>query len=114
MNYPHAKNWNWHSGNRITFPSHIVKENGSETGRYVYDAPYNTKLPDYHRLDLSLDGHFKTRRGRSFGVNLSVYNAYNRKNASLALLTTDKDGNYSGLAYGLVPIIPTLSFNYRF
>ena len=107
-------NWNWHSGNRITFPSHIVKENGSETGRYVYDAPYNTKLPDYHRLDLSLDGHFKTRRGRSFGVNLSVYNAYNRKNASLALLTTDKDGNYSGLAYGLVPIIPTLSFNYRF
>ena len=107
-------NWNWHSGNRITFPSHIVKENGVAGGRYVYDAPYNTQLPDYHRLDLSLDGSFRTKRGRNLGVNLSVYNAYNRKNASLAFLTTDSEGNYSGLAYGLVPIIPTLSFSYRF
>ena len=107
-------NWNWHSGNRITFPSHIIKENGAETGRLAYDAPYNFQLPDYHRLDVSLDGHFKTRRGRTLGVNLSVYNAYNHKNASMALLSTDQDGNYQGLAYALVPIIPSLSVSYRF
>ena len=115
--HPHLSlqlNWNWHSGNRITFPSHIVKENGSADGRLVYDAPYNTQLPDYHRLDISLDGRFKTRRGRTLGLNLSVYNAYNHKNASMALLTTDKDGNYSGMAYALVPIIPSLSVSYRF
>ena len=30
------------------------------------------------------------------------------------MLDTDSNGNYYGLAYGLVPIIPTLSVGFKF
>lgn len=105
-------NWNFHSGNRITFPSHYIVVNGNR--RYLYDAPYNTALPAYHRLDLGADFLTEFRNGRSLKVNLSIYNAYNHLNASLAFLRTGKDGTFSGMAYGLVPVIPTFSVTYKF
>lgn len=105
-------NWNFHSGNRITFPSHYIVVNGNR--RYLYDAPYNTALPAYHRLDLGADFLTMFRNGRSLKVNLSIYNAYNHLNASLAFLRTGKDGTFSGMAYGLVPVIPTFSVTYKF
>ncbi|MBO4263371.1 MAG: TonB-dependent receptor plug domain-containing protein [Bacteroidales bacterium] len=106
-------NWNYHTGNRITFPTHEIAEAG-RSGWYVYDAPYNTKLPDYHRLDVGLDFLKTFPRGHSFKANLSVYNAYNHLNPALAFLEKDETGRFYGKAYGLVPIIPTLTFTYRF
>ena len=104
--------WNYHSGNRISFPSHYIEdENGR---RYLYDQPYNTRLPDYHRLDIGIDYAKTFRSGHSLKLNLSVYNAYNHLNAALAFLRTDSDGNFSGMAYGLIPVIPTLSATYKF
>ena len=104
--------WNFHSGNRITFPSHYVEdENGR---RYLYDQPYNTRLPAYHRLDAGAEYHKVLRSGNTFKMNISVYNAYNHLNASMAFLTTDEKGNFSGLALGMVPIIPTITFTYKF
>ena len=104
-------NWNYHSGNRITFPSHYIME-GSR--RFLYDAPYNTRLPAYHRLDLGIDFNKTFRNGHSLGVNLSIYNAYNHLNASLAFLETREDGTFYGMAYGLIPIIPTITATYKF
>jgi len=105
-------NWNYHSGNRITFPSHYIEVDGKK--RYLYDAPYNMQLPDYHRLDVGVDFTTVFRNGHSLKVNLSVYNTYNHLNASLAFLHTDKDGKFSGMAYGLIPIIPTFTVTYKF
>ena len=82
--------------------------------RYLYDAPYNMQLPDYHRLDVGVDFTTVFRNGHSLKVNLSVYNTYNHLNASLAFLRTDKDGKFSGMAYGLIPIIPTFTVTYKF
>lgn len=108
-------NWNWHSGNRITFPTHILQgTDGPLRDVYVYDAPYNTKLPDYHRLDTGVDFSRTNAKGRTIKLNLSIYNTYNHLNAVFAFLERDKAGNLSGMAYGLVPIIPTLSFTYQF
>ena len=105
-------NWNYHTGNRITFPSHFIVVDGEN--KYLYDAPYNTKLPDYHRLDLGVDYSTTFRNGHSLKLNLSIYNAYNHLNASMAFLETHADGSFSGLAYGLVPIIPTVTATYKF
>lgn len=106
-------NWNYHSGNRITLPSHVIKfEDG--TSSLLYQAPYNAKLPDYHRLDLGVDYTVPFSGDRKLNINLSVYNAYNHLNASFAMLDTDSKGEYIGTAYGLVPIIPTISVGYTF
>lgn len=106
-------NWNYHSGNRITIPSHVIHyEEGSSS--MLYQAPYNAKLPDYHRLDIGVDYRIFFKEGRMLNINLSIYNAYNHLNASFAMLDTDNDGNYIGMAYGLVPIIPTISVGYKF
>ena len=104
--------WNYHTGNRVTFPSHVVPSDGKV--RYLYDQPYNTQLPDYHRLDAGLEFATKFRNQHGLKVNLSVYNVYNHLNASLAFLKTGDDGSFSGMAYGLVPIIPTISATYKF
>ena len=106
-------NWNYHSGNRITLPSHVIQyEDG--TSALLYQAPYNAKLPDYHRLDIGVDYRIFFNQGRTLNFNLSIYNVYNHLNASFAMLDTDADGKYIGMAYGLVPIIPTLSVGYKF
>ncbi len=108
-------NWNWHTGNRITLPSHVVMSDGGMFDT-VYEAPFNAKLPDYHRLDLSVDYKWDiVEDGRHLlCFNLSIYNVYNHMNASFAMLDQDEKGNYRGMAYGLVPIIPTLSVSYKF
>ena len=105
-------NWNFHSGNRVTFPSHFIEKEGQRN--YIYDAPYNTQLPAYHRLDLGVDWAKTFGNGHSLSINLSVYNAYNHLNASLAFLESHADGTFSGMAYGLIPIIPTISATYKF
>lgn len=105
-------NWNYHSGNRVTFPTNVVTEDGDPM--FVYDKPYNTSLPDYHRLDAGFNFHKINRKGRHIITNLSVYNVYNRLNAAFALLDETPEGNYRGLAYGMVPIVPTLTFQYKF
>ena len=106
-------NWNYHTGNRITFPSHVVE--GADGGRrYLYDSPYNTRLPDYHRLDVGMEFATTFPRGQQIRVNLSVYNAYNHLNASMAFLETDEEGRFHGMAYGLVPMIPTLTATFAF
>ena len=106
-------NWNYHSGNRITLPSHVIYFHESHSNM-LFQAPYNTKLPDYHRLDIGADYRIFLPDRKQLAFNLSIYNVYNHMNASFAMLDTDSDGNYIGMAYGLVPIIPTLSASFKF
>ena len=106
-------NWNYHTGNRITLPSHVIQLESGFT-RMLYEAPYNAKLPDYHRLDVGADYRLTTKRGRLLTFSLSVYNVYNHLNASFAMLDQDENDKYIGMAYGLIPIIPTVSVSYKF
>ena len=109
-------NWNWHTGNRITLPSHVIMNGDGYYTTSVYEAPFNAKLPDYHRLDVSVDKKIDLLRDgtRWLCFNLSIYNVYNHMNASFAMLDEDEKGNYRGMAYGLIPIIPTLSASFKF
>ena len=106
-------NWNYHSGNRITLPTHVVNY-GTYASEMLYQAPYNASLPDYHRLDVGADFSKTLQNGRVLSLNISIYNVYNHLNAAFAMLDTDEKGNYIGKAYGLVPIIPTISLGFKF
>ena len=107
-------NWNYHTGNRITLPTHVIFYKQDAMTDMLFQAPYNAKLPDYHRLDIGADFTVPLKGGKSLDFNLSIYNVYNHLNASFAMLDHDAAGNYIGMAYGLIPIIPTLSAGFRF
>lgn len=106
-------NWNYHSGNRITLPSHVIQHDRG-TSSMLYEAPYNAKLPDYHRLDVGADFRIHAGEKTELDFNLNIYNVYNHMNAAFAMLDTDEKGNYIGMAYGLVPIIPTIGATLKF
>ena len=97
----------------------------------IFPGWYPDRNDNRHKINLIASWHFAKhweafanwnyqdftttfRNGHGLKVNLSIYNTYNHLNASLAFLRTDKDGNFSGMAYGLIPIIPTFTVTYKF
>lgn len=107
--------WHFHSGNRTTIGTNLVREEEEDIHREpFFGEPNNLKYPDYHRLDVGLNWRKKTRRGNESIWNLSIYNVYCRMNAIQVVVEKDKDGNYYGMAHGLVPIVPTFSWTLKF
>ena len=111
-----AVNWVYSSGNPVTFP----------VGRYeygnmivpIYSNRNEYRLPDYHRMDVSVTYKFgvdKTRGLRS-ELNLSVYNIYNRKNTWMLLFSQDEENPNVTIAEKvyLFPILPSITYNFYF
>lgn len=109
-------NWVYTTGSAVTFP----------TGRFqmgstiapVYSDRNTYRLPDYHRLDLSLTYKSKHKVDRKWHSdwNLSVYNAYYRKNPWVINFINDRnnpDETYAEMTY-LFGILPALTYNFRF
>ncbi|MBK9292380.1 MAG: TonB-dependent receptor [Bacteroidetes bacterium] len=108
--------WVYSTGSPVTFP----------TGRFVigstiapvYSDRNAYRLPDYHRLDLSATWKNKPKPGRKWEGewNLSVYNAYYRKNPWVINFVPDpKNPNvtYAEMTY-LFAIVPALTYNFKF
>ena len=105
--------WNYHTGSRVTMASHKTPE-----GEYLYLEPNNVKLPDYHRLDVGMNFVKNTKRGNISIWNLSIYNAYCRMNPIMAMDDYYNLGNVNiatfGTGLGIIPIIPTFSYTFKF
>lgn len=108
--------WVYSTGAPVTFP----------TGRFVYGNKVTPifserngyRMPDYHRLDLSLTLRDRERPGRKWHGewNLSIYNAYARKNAWVINFVQDESNpseTYAEMTY-LFSIIPSITYNFRF
>jgi len=133
--------WNFHSGNRVTTATQYVQgiydsseivgtdEDGNPQYRFfpqfVYESPNNIKLPDYHRLDIGLNIHKKTKRGNESVWNISVYNVYCRMNPLYAYVYQEglrdwdpsfkpENVHFKGKGVGIIPIIPTFSYTCKF
>lgn len=76
---------------------------------YYYPSLNNLRLPAYHRLDLGI--HYK-KQGKIGGHSISfdIFNAYNRKNPINMYYWL----NYSFKYNYLLPIIPSLTYTFRF
>jgi outer membrane cobalamin receptor len=111
-----AANWVYSTGNPVTFP----------VGRYeygnmivpIYSDRNDYRLPDYHRLDLSVTYKFgvdKTR-GLKSELNLSIYNVYNRKNTWMLFFSQDDEDPNITIAEKvyLFPILPSVTYNFYF
>lgn len=113
-------NWVYSTGAAVSFPVARYELEGLIVD-YYDDANRNgNRMPDYHRMDLSLTVKGKQRRRWQGSWNFSVYNAYNRYNAFTITFRekTDDDGNGLGemeaVQQTLFGIIPSVSYNFRF
>jgi len=107
--------WIYSTGSAVTFPSGRAEYGGTNFPIFTDRNAY--RMPDYHRLDLSLTWKSKDKPNKRFktDLNLSVYNVYNRKNAWVINFITDEDSGetYAEMTY-LFGIVPAITFNFKF
>ena len=121
-----SANWTYYTGSAITTPIGFYDYNG-------YTVPYygeknNDRLPDYHRLDLSLNWRLNKRTQRfNHSLIFGIYNFYNRRNPVSINFNKVKtrDGNYVVPAdvYGtnellttqmyLLGIVPSITYKFK-
>ena len=112
--------WVYGTGNAFTFGlDQYQLPNGIANSDFWYNEVEhieyrnNYRMPAYHRMDLSLNlSKEKTWGTRKW--SLSVYNAYNRKNPFYLYLDEKEDGTKGFNQISLFPIIPTLTYSFRF
>lgn len=108
--------WVYATGQPVTFPTGRYEYNGLIAP--VYSDRNDYRMPDYHRLDLSLTWKGKENPQKKWHSewNFSVYNAYNRKNAWAINFVQDEDNpkrTYAEKTY-LFSIIPAITYNFKF
>ncbi len=110
------------TGNAFTLPTGRVNVayGGSlfEGNYFVYENRNNVRLKDYHRLDVSAT-YRKKRRFFKWHYDselvLSLYNLYSRQNSYFVYFLVDPVTNEpKARQVSLLPIIPGISYNFKF
>ncbi len=126
--YPINKRWLFsadfvfYTGKPITIPSGriTVPVNGSlyDATYYDYTSRNNVRLRNYHRLDISFSNKKNVKLwGKKYEREwvLGAYNVYSRLNPYFVYLTTnDITKQPEARQVSLLPIIPSVSFNFKF
>ena len=112
----------FHTGNAFTMPTGLipVTGDGSLYDGYYYDysSRNNARLGVYHRLDISAS-YKKERKFFKWKYEselvFGAYNVYSRKNPYFVYLTVDPaSGQRKAVQVSLLPIIPSISYNFKF
>ncbi|OON68850.1 TonB-dependent receptor [Hymenobacter sp. CRA2] len=88
----------------------------------IYPDRNSYRLPSYHRLDLGVVYKLKPwrRLGGESDLTLSIYNAYNHRNPYFIYIDEVKDKEtkqvirYRARQVSLFPVIPSLTYNFKF
>ncbi|MBE0638594.1 MAG: TonB-dependent receptor [Bacteroidales bacterium] len=109
-------NWVYATGRPVTFP--VGRAVWGNAVVPIYSERNAYRMPDYHRLDVSVTLRPTPNPNRKwYGEwNLSVYNAYARKNAWTINFVQDANDpytTYAEMTY-LFSIIPSITYNFRF
>lgn len=113
--------WVYGTGNSITLPESV--HTGYEVNNFTNNPPYFPtrietasnknayRMQPYHRLDLSVEFHKQKRKYKRVIV-VGVYNAYSRVNPFFINDET-RNGRRRFVQYGLFPIIPSVSYQFK-
>lgn len=120
--------WTYATGNRLTVsfenyqavsPQHpfpggsLVPPYIDSGGLDYYTERNNFQLPAYHRLDLGINIYRPKKKNRMGIWNISIYNVY----SYMAPVSIRKGWWYNNDCFytlGIVPIIPSVSYTYKF
>lgn len=107
--YQLSAQWDYRSGRPFTLSNSLSTRDEIISGRYpMVKSINNSRLPAYHRLDLSLDREwFTKKRGNKQWFGISFYNVCNHVNPFYAY---PENGRLT--VKGFIPIIP--GFHYGF
>ncbi len=103
------------TGSRLNLPRSWYIVDGNVVLEYSKHNSF--VMPDYHRLDLSLVYKLPVWNKLHSELNFSLYNVYNRANPFMVYYKTVADeGNfdYQIKMHYLIPILPSLSWTFRF
>lgn len=108
--------WTYRTGAPITYPT--MRFRHADSSLPIYGDKNSARLPDYHRLDLSviIKGKDKTDRKWEGEWHIGAYNAYNRANAYSVQFEQDPDTPNKINAYKTVMfrIVPSVTYNFKF
>jgi outer membrane receptor protein involved in Fe transport len=105
----------YQTGQAASFPDSQYEFNGIFIPNY--SGRNESRLPAYHRLDLSLNYRPKSKSGKSFQSiwKFGVYNVYNRRNAtSINFARNRATGKNEAIRLSIFGIIPSISYNFKF
>jgi hypothetical protein len=112
--------WVYGTGNAVTLPQssyngyqeYNVFGNNQDEVKF-YNGRNSYRMRAYHRLDISYTTTKKVKWGeRSWSIG--AYNLYSRRNPFYMDITYDKQGNKKFVQYSLFPIIPSITYRFKF
>jgi len=109
--------WVFLTGNPTSYP--VAKYNIQGNSIFYYADRNSNRIPDYHRLDVSLTYDFKKNERRKYkqSLNLSVYNVYARRNAySVTFKQNDENPNVTEATRLSIigRVLPSIIYNYTY
>ncbi|GAB4124612.1 MAG: TonB-dependent receptor [Raineya sp.] len=119
-----ALNWVIGNNNWVTIPQGRFGVQGVNGTNFTlgndFGSRNNYQMPMYHRSDFNIIRRFKPRWGES-DLTFSIYNLYNRRNAFVIYYEPVEENaslnfftQFRARQLALFPIIPTLTYNFKF
>jgi hypothetical protein len=114
-----SANWIYTTGNSITAPLATYAGFAFDMVGYIYYGQMNAyRTKPIHRLDIGVQLFKKRKKIESFW-DFSIYNAYNRQNPFYYSVETLQNQQQQVTKYllrsrALFPIIPSISYNFKF
>ena len=120
---------NFKLNKKLTFNTNFIFQTGQPTtypiGQYKYmdlvvpnyGSRNSNRLPNYHRLDLSLTLNPKKNIERNFKSEwvFGIYNIYNRDNAnSITFKQNEKTLENEAVQLSIFGIVPSVTYNFKF
>ncbi|HJV78655.1 MAG TPA: TonB-dependent receptor, partial [Paludibacter sp.] len=109
-------NFIYATGQPVTYP--VARMEVGNVILPVYSKRNEYRMPDYHRLDVSLTWKPKQKKKRNWSGewNFSIYNIYGHKNAWAINFVDDQDTAYktkAEMTY-LFTFVPSVTYNFKF
>lgn len=124
--YPVGKKWKlnaafvYQTGHATTLPEAALLTENSQDPKFIYRRRNNSRMPDFHRLDLGAVKSLTTVHKRRAELRLGLYNAYNRANPLYLDLDIERskvDFKPTGVAIKQVsffPLLPYIGYSIKF